>query len=63
MESSSAVQIHLWDSAAAPETPIMDGVYYLIQDCPGIHADAVTGQMWQYKGTSWIEYAGDVMAQ
>ncbi len=61
-ENTTAVQIHLWDSAEAPESPVEDGVYYLLQDCPGIHAEAVSGQMWQYKGSAWTEYAGDVMA-
>ena len=62
IENSTAVQIHLWDSAEAPESPVEGGVYYLLQDCPGINADAVSGQMWQYKSTAWVEYAGDVIA-
>lgn len=61
-ENSTAVQIHLWDSAEAPETPVEGGVYYLLQDCRGINAVAVSGQMWQYKSSAWVEYAGDVMA-
>lgn len=61
-ENSTAVQIHLWDSAEAPESPVEGGVYYLLQDCPGINAVAVSGQMWQYKSSAWVEYAGDVMA-
>ena len=61
-ENASAVQIHLWDSAEAPASPADGSVYYLIQDCPGINADAVSGQMWQYKDSAWVEYAGDVMA-
>jgi hypothetical protein len=61
-ESSSATQIHLWDSAEAPTSPTEGAVYYLLQDCPGINADAVSGQMWQYKNAAWVEYAGDVMA-
>ena len=61
-ENSTAVQIHLWDSAEAPTSPVEGGVYYLLQDCPGINADAVSGQMWQYKSEAWIEYAGEVMA-
>ncbi len=60
-ENSTAVQIHLWDSAEAPTTPVDGAVYYLLQDCPGINADAVSGQMWQYKSEAWVEYAGDVM--
>lgn len=61
-ENSTAVQIHLWDSAEAPESPVEGGVYYLLQDCPDINAVAVSGQMWQYKSSAWVEYAGDVMA-
>lgn len=61
-DNSTAVQIHLWDSAEAPASPVEGGVYYLLQDCPGINAEAVSGQMWQYKSEAWIEYAGEVMA-
>ena len=61
-ENTSATQIHLWDSAEAPESPVEGGVYYLLQDCPAINAEAVCGQMWQYKSAVWVEYAGDVMA-
>lgn len=61
-ENTGATQIHLWDSAEAPESPVEGGVYYLLQDCPGINAEAVSGQMWQYKSSAWVEYAGDVMA-
>lgn len=61
-ENTTAVQIHLWDSEEAPETPVEGAVYYLLSDCPGINADAVSGQMWQYKSSAWVEYAGDVMA-
>lgn len=61
-ENSTAVQIHLWDSAEAPTSPVEGGVYYLLQDCPGINAEAVSGQMWLYKSEAWIEYAGEVMA-
>lgn len=61
-ENTSATQIHLWDSAEAPESPVEGGVYYLLQDCPAINAEAVCGQMWQYKSAAWVEYAGDVMA-
>ncbi|MGM9694759.1 MAG: hypothetical protein ACI3YC_07105 [Alloprevotella sp.] len=60
--ASSPVQIHLWDSAEAPSSPGENDVYYLVQDCPGISAEAVQGQMWQYKNAAWVEYAGDVMA-
>lgn len=61
-ENNTAVQIHLWDSAEAPTSPVEGGVYYLLQDCPGINAEAISGQMWQYKSEAWVEYAGEVMA-
>lgn len=61
-ENTSAVQIHLWDSTEAPTAPVEGDVYYLIQACPSINAEAVNGQMWQYKNEAWVEYAGDVMA-
>lgn len=61
-ENSTAVQIHLWDSEEAPAAPVEGAVYYLLSDCPGINAEAVSGQMWQYKSSAWVEYAGDVMA-
>lgn len=51
-ENTSATQIHLWDSAEAPESPVEGGVYYLLQDCPAINAEAVCGQMWQYKSAA-----------
>lgn len=73
-DNTSAVQYILWDSATAPTTPVDGAVYYLIQDCPGINAEAMSGQMWQAKvttsgsgesqtsTTTWSEYAGDIMA-
>ena len=59
--ASSPVQIHLWDSSEAPVSPGENDVYYLVQDCPGISAQAVQGQMWQYKDSAWVEFSGDVM--
>lgn len=71
-DSAGAVQIILWDSPEAPVSPIDGAVYYLLQDCPGIDNEAMSGQMWQVKVTpgssggpntyTWSEYAGDVMA-
>ena len=61
-ETSGAVHYHLWDSVDAPESPADGCVYYLLQDCQGISDEALTGQMWQYKGSAWVEYAGDVMS-
>ena len=55
----------LWDSNAAPtDAALVDGrVYYLLQDCSGINADAKAGQMWQYKDEAWTEYSGYVLAE
>lgn len=64
-DSSAAVQIKLWDSSAAPTAAdgLADGdVYYLVQDCPAINASAVSGQMWQYKDSAWVEYSGEIAA-
>ncbi len=73
-DNTSATQIHMWDSKTAPTNPSDGAVYYLLSDCPGISADAMSGQMWQVKVTvsgtgdqktttyTWTEYAGNVMA-
>lgn len=60
--NTEAVHYHLYDGAAAPDSPAEGCVYYMLSDCPGISEEAVKGTLWQYKGSSWIEYAGDVMA-
>lgn len=59
----------MWDSDKAPEKPIDGKVYYLLQDCPGIDANAQSGQMWKYTapagGTgagSWKLFSGDILA-
>lgn len=71
-DNTAAVQFILWEGATAPAADdAVDGaVYYLLQDCPGINAGAMAGQMWKCtvktngdpKEVSWSEYAGDVMA-
>ncbi|MBE6336237.1 MAG: hypothetical protein E7066_06145 [Lentimicrobiaceae bacterium] len=61
-EHTDAVHIHMWDSETAPEEPAEGCAYYLLKDCPGINADAVAGQIWQFKNNTWSEYSGDVMA-
>ncbi len=63
--ADGATTYALWDSEEAPENPIADKVYVLVNDCPGINANAVNGTMWQYDGTakSWKEYTGEILAQ
>ena len=62
-EHTEAVHYHIWSGAEEPSDKIDGCVYYLLQDCPGISNDAMSGQMWQYKGGAWSEYAGEIMAQ
>ena len=62
-EHTEAVHYHMWDSADEPADKIEGCVYYLLQNCPGINEDAMSGQMWQYKDGGWAEYAGEIMAQ
>lgn len=61
-EGAGAVSYKMWGDVEAPESPVEGAVYYLLVDCPGIDAGAMTGEMWQYKDGAWVEYAGDVMA-
>ena len=64
--NNGATGIVMWDSDAAPAgAELVTGtVYYLMQDCPGIAANAQNGQMWKYEGAEkgWSEYTGTVMA-
>lgn len=60
--NTEATHYHYWADSTAPANPQEGCVYYLLEDCPGINAAAVAGQMWQYKGGKWQEFEGDVMA-
>lgn len=60
--NTEAVHYHLYEGADAPSSPAEGCVYYMLSDCPGISDDAIKGTLWQYKGSKWVEYAGDVMA-
>lgn len=56
--SSGNEHLMLWDSEDAPETS--EGViYYLVSDCPGISALAMSGSMWTCISGTWKEYTGD----
>lgn len=60
--NAEATHYHLYEGGEAPADPQEGCVYYLLEDCPGISDEAVKGTLWQYKGSNWVEYAGDVMA-
>lgn len=48
----------MWASADAPATPVEGTIYVLLADCPGINANAVCGEAWQYKNKTWKEFSG-----
>lgn len=52
----------LWGDTTAPENPTDGKVYVLMVDCPGIDAEAMTGQSWLYKDKKWTEYIGEIKA-
>lgn len=60
--NSGATVYVQWDSDTAPTTSagVKSNVYYLLSDCAGIGATAKQGTMWQYNGTAWVEYTGEV---
>lgn len=70
--NNGAVSIVYWNSSSAPTgNDLVDRrVYYLLQDCAGINADAKAGQMWQYHAAVvspaaaayWEEYEGTFYA-
>ena len=60
--NADAVSFIMWDKETAPTDPVEGRVYYLTVDCPGINATAVAGDMWQYKGSNWVEYSGEILA-
>lgn len=60
--TEGAVTFGLWGSEEAPETPVAQKVYVLTCDCPGINPAAVTGDMWQWTGSEWVQYSGVYMA-
>ena len=35
-------------------------VYVLIDNCPGINPNAVSGDMWMWTGTDWVEFTGSI---
>ncbi len=60
--NKNAVLFEMWDNATAPTTTpsTKSAVYYLLQDCAAINKAAKAGTMWQYNGTAWVEYQGEI---
>ena len=59
----------IWESGEAPQNPEDGAIYYLCCDCPGIAANARTGQLWQatlvtggdlQRTPVWNEYQGEL---
>ena len=65
--NTEAIHYHLYEGEEAPANATEGCVYYLLNDCPGIGEQAVKGTLWQAKGdgesATWVEYAGDIMAE
>lgn len=59
--NEGSVSYALWDSEEAPESPVAMKVYVLINDCPGIAAGAMAGEMWQWTGKAWQEFSGEIV--
>lgn len=60
--NEGSTKILYWNEATAPSTTAStkSPVYYLLSDCAGISKEAVAGTLWQYDGTAWVEYTGEV---
>ena len=64
--TSDSTNIKFWDNAdAAPTTTAgtKSAVYYLSVDCSAISATAKAGEMWQYDGSAWHEFSGEVYSE
>ena len=63
--NAGSTKIVMWDDADnAPSVTAgsKSSVYYLLNDCTAISAQAKAGTMWQYDGTAWAEYVGEITA-
>lgn len=60
-DGNGLTTFNMWESEDAPEKNGL--VYYLMKDCPGIGTTAKSGTMWQWNGTAWAPYNGEVMAK
>lgn len=60
--SENSTEYVMWESEDAPKTTAgtKSPVYYLLADCPAIGSNAKAGDMWQYDGSAWAEYAGEI---
>lgn len=58
--SEGATVYTLWEGEEAPEKPVTNMVYVLIDNCPGINPNAVSGDMWMWTGTDWVEFTGSI---
>lgn len=59
-EAEGVTRYALWDSETAP-TDAMEGTLYLLtSDCPGISANAKSGQIWKKEGDKWIRFTGEL---
>lgn len=60
--NGSATTYVMWDGTGAPatETGKASPVYYLLNDVTAINAGARAGELWQYDGTAWVEYSGEL---
>lgn len=57
--SEESETLILWESADAPSAS-QGVIYYLVEDCPGIAANALSGQLWTYDGSNWKEHSGEI---
>lgn len=59
---SKSLGLRMWDKTDAPQGGelVTGAVYYLLQDCKSINAAAVSGTMWQWTGSAWDMYAGEI---
>lgn len=62
--NSDSTVFVMWNSTDAPTTTsgTVSPVYYLLQDCTGIGANAKLGELWYYDGSAWREYTGELTA-
>lgn len=62
--NSGATTYAMWDSTDKPTTTAgtASPVYYLLSDCTAIASNAKAGTMWQFNGTAWVEYSGELFA-
>lgn len=62
---ADVANIVFWNSATAPTggALVSGRIYYLEIACPGIDANALSGQMWKWDGSAWQEFTGEFFGQ